>query len=232
VKQDVEYERNLSRILKKARSRPREWPDADNPVAVLVLSFLLWESTPAKALAAYKRVVEHVVDFNDLRVSLPHETMARLGERYPLAQERAHRLRASLNDLYNREHAVSLDRLRHLGKKEVKRYLDSLEGITPYVSSRLALLSFDVHGIPADESLRAALIGAGAADPALDLVELGHWLTRHVRAGDGAAAHATLQDWCASRSPAGESSKSRPRKSAGSATRHAAKTTRRRVEAK
>jgi len=233
VKQAVEYERNLARILKKsARSRSRELPDADNPVAVLVLSCLLWECTPTKALAGYKRLREQVVDFNDLRVCLPHETMARLGERYPLALERAHRLRASLNDLYAREHAVSLDRLAHMGKKEVKRYLDSLEGMVPYVSARVALLSFDVHGVPVDESLRGALIAAGAADPTHDVMELGHWLTRHVRAGEGAAAHAKLQEWCAAHSRRGESPKSRPRKSTGAPTRHVAKSSRRRVAAK
>lgn len=183
-------------VLKRAeRAEGKPLPDETNPVAVLVFSFLLWEATEAQALRAFKAVQQHVVDFNELRVALPTEIVAMIGERYPQAMERAQRLHAVLNDVYRREHVVSLDRLVTGGKREAKKYIESLEGITPYVAARSLLISFETHGIPVDDRLRAALIAEGVADESTDLTELSNWLSRQVKAGEGPGVHRALQAW-------------------------------------
>ncbi len=110
---------------------PPALPESDDPLAVLILSFLTWESTTAKAVAAFKRIREGVVDFNDLRVCLSDETQEIIGPRYPRGLERCQRLRAVLRNIYHREHAVTLDRLEALSKRDIRRYLLSLEGIVP-----------------------------------------------------------------------------------------------------
>ena len=172
-----------------------EHPEADDPIAVLVLSFLMWESTTRKALTAYGRIRSSIVDFNDLRVSMPYEMEQIIGVRYPRSLERSQRLRAVLRDIYGREHSVALGRLSELGKREIKSYMESLEGIVPYVSARVMLLSFDTHAVPVDEQLRIRLIDAAAADPSADVADLGSWLTRRVKSGDGIRSHLSLQDW-------------------------------------
>jgi hypothetical protein len=58
---------------------------AYDPIATLVMSFLMWESTTDRAEAAYQRILESVVDFNELRVCMPQETVDIIGQRYPLA---------------------------------------------------------------------------------------------------------------------------------------------------
>jgi len=174
---------------------PPEFPDADDPIAVLVLSFLMWESTTDKAMTAYNAIQRHIVDFNDLRVCMPQELVDLIGVRYPLALDRCQRLRATLRDVYSREHVVSLDGIGKLGKREVRRYMDSLEGIVPYVSSRVLLLSFHAHAIPADEQLRTNLIQAEIADEDVDVPELATWLERHIMASEAIPAHHTLQAW-------------------------------------
>jgi endonuclease III len=166
-----------------------------DPVSVLVMSFLMWDSTTGKAAAAYKRIVDRVVDFNDLRVSMPHEIVEWIGPRYPLALERSQRLRAALRHTYNREHAVSLDRLGGMGRREVKHYLRSLDGIAPYVADRVTLLCFDAHCIPVDERLRRALIKAGVGDEAVGISEMASWLARRVKAADALVTHRALQAW-------------------------------------
>ena len=35
------------------------------------MSFLMWESTTSKAQSAFERVLDSVVDFNELRVCMP-----------------------------------------------------------------------------------------------------------------------------------------------------------------
>jgi hypothetical protein len=87
-------------------------------------SMLVWEARCADAAAALKRVAASVVDFNELRVCLPDEIVAMLGPAYPRVQERALRLRAALSELYVREHAVTLQPLAGLSKRDAKAYLD------------------------------------------------------------------------------------------------------------
>ena len=76
---------------------PPDLPDQDDPVAVLVLSFLMWESSTAGALAAYQRLREQIVDFNDLRVCMPHEAADYIGQNRGPGLERCQRLRATIS---------------------------------------------------------------------------------------------------------------------------------------
>lgn len=181
---------DLAEALPPAAIRP-----GFDPTAVLIMSMLLWESTTDKAMAAYERLMTHVVDFNDLRVCMPHETLELIGPRYPRALDRCQRLRAMLRNIYLREHAVSLDRLMGSGKREAKRYVESLEGIVPYVAARLQLLCLGIHAIPVDDQLRIHLIEAEVVDAAIEIPELSNWLTSQIKVADGAAAHYSLQSW-------------------------------------
>ena len=189
--------KKLDSLLRKImrQTPPVHSDESVDPVEVLVKSFLIWESTTTKATAAYKRIMDQVVDFNDLRVSMPDELVEWIGPRYPMALERCQRLRASLRHTFKREHAMSLDRLKGMGRREVKQYLRSLDGISPYAADRVTLLCFDAHCIPVDERLRRALIKEGACQENTEIADLSTWLARQVKAADGAATHRALQAW-------------------------------------
>ncbi len=188
--------KNLSSLLKKIHQKPTPAPsDFNDPIEVLIRSFLMWESTTELADKAYDQLHNHIVDFNDLRVSMPQEIIEGIGEDYPRALDRAQRIRATLRDIYNREHAVNLDRLSQLGKREVKKYLESADGITPYVASRVMLLCFATHAMPIDDQLRTLLINIGAADDSAETPELTSWLSRQIKADDGPSTHFALQAW-------------------------------------
>ncbi len=205
--------KSFSRLLKKisGAAAPESAPEAaTSPTEVMVLSFLIWDSTTPRAVTAYKRIRERVVDFNDLRVSMPEEIVEFMGERYPNAYDRANRLRAALRHTFKREHAVCLDRLQTLGKREVRKYLRSLDGVCPYVADRVTLLCFDAHCIPVDDRLRRALSREGVCEAAIDVNELSAWLTRQVKVNEAQRAHQALQAWVdeaggrpAPRAPAG-----------------------------
>ena len=188
--------RNLTRLLKKiGKARGEDGAMPTEPVDVMVMSFLMWDSTMAKATAAYKRIRDRVVDFNDLRVTMPKEIVEFIGPRYPMAQTRAERLRAALRDTFHREHAVNLDRLFELGKREIKNYLRSLDGVSPYVADRVTLLSFEGHCIPVDERLRRALAREAVCEESSAIPELASWLARQVKAGDATRTHRVFQRW-------------------------------------
>lgn len=197
MKNTPDNSKKLNTLLRRLRKQtpPAESNELGDPIEVLVKSFLIWESTTTKATAAYKRIMEQVVDFNDLRVSMPHELVEWIGPRYPMALERCQRLRACLRHTFKREHAMSLERLRGMARREVKQYLRSLDGISPYTADRVTLLCFDAHCMPVDDRLRRTLIKEGACEQSIEIADLSSWLARQVKAADGAATHRALQTW-------------------------------------
>lgn len=196
MKNPQESAKAFATLIRKIGKSPKPVPLEDgDPVSVLVMSFLMWEATSTKATTAYKRLSERVVDFNDLRVSMPDEMVEWIGPRYPMAFDRCQRLRAALRHTYKREHAVSFDRLNGMGRREIKRYLRSLDGIAAYVADRVTLLCYDAHCIPVDDRLRRALVKGGVADESIAIPELGSWLARQVKASDAVDAHRSLQAW-------------------------------------
>ncbi|MGE3108760.1 MAG: hypothetical protein AB7G11_11710 [Phycisphaerales bacterium] len=183
----------------------RDYPDAevspivpaiepDEPLlAELVRSLLLWECTQTAAASAMRRIEAAVVDFNELRVCLPGDLVRLIGEDYPAALDRAERLRATLGDLYRHHHAVTLRHVQDLGKREAKQYLDTLSGVPPFVSARVALLGHGNHSMPMDSRIYCVLAEAKAV-PSDDGVDAAAgWVERRVRAGELTAAYIRLQ---------------------------------------
>jgi hypothetical protein len=196
VKNAATCARKLTSLIKKLPASAPPMPEhGDDGLHVLVHSFLLWESTADKAQIAYAKLNDAIVDFNDLRVTLPHELVEVIGQRYPRGLDRAQRLRAALRDVYLREHTMQLERLADLGKREIRKYVESLDGIVPFVAARVMLLSFGVHAVPVDEQLRDQLAAAGAAADDVNVADLSAWLARQVKSADGPAVHGALQAW-------------------------------------
>ena len=225
MKNPQESAQRFSTLLKKLKKRAAPAPaENGDAITVLVRSFLMWDATTTKAQTAYKRLMDHVVDFNDLRVTMAHEMVDCIGPRYPMAMERCQRLRAVLRHTYKREHTVSFERLDGMGRREIKRYLRSLDGIAPYVADRVTLMCYDAHCIPVDSRLKRALIKEGVGDESTEIADLGSWLARQVKASDATLTHQVLQTWV---DRVGTSAAAAPttRRSRASATRPAAPST-------
>ncbi len=189
------YPTRLQSLLRAHASPAPPEPETGTPdlVELLVHSFLVWEATQAQADAALARIRHATVSFNDFRVSLVNEVVDLIGPRYPRVQERAIRVRAAINDLFRREHSVSLERAAGLSKRDAKTYLESLQGIVPFVSARVSLLGLGVHGVPVDEQTLGALVHHGVLHEETTVVEATGWLQRHISAEKAIAAHRALQ---------------------------------------
>ncbi len=173
----------------------------DPLVLEFIQSFLAWEAGSAKAEAALRRVLHAVVDYNELRVCLPDELARVLGERYPRAMERSARLRAALNDIYRREHAVTFQPLTVMPKRDARLYLESLEGAPPFVAARMTLLTLGGHAFPVDERLLEALREEQAVPADLQLDHAESWLERQFRSGEAPSAYLLIEAWAAERTP-------------------------------
>jgi len=170
--------------------------DEDPLVQELIFSFLLWDATTTQARNLMRRLGETFVDSNELRVCLADEIAEVIGDRYPRAWERSQRLRATLQDLYKREHGMKLSTLNAANKRDIRGYLDSLDGIPPFVASRLFLVAFGGHAVPCDSRLADLLADEGVIDPKMtDPAEVGAWLERQIRAAESLEGGLLLQAW-------------------------------------
>lgn len=220
-----EQVQSLLRKLKKQYAsalRPPEPTDGHAPgldaLRQFVYSFLLWESTTAKADQAMRRIASAVVDLNELRICFPDEIGLMLGERYPRVHERSLRLRAALNDVYIREHAVTLDRLKDLSKRDSRHYLESLDGVPSYVAARVFLLSLGGHATPVDDRLLSRLTGEHVVEADATIEKASSMLERSIKAAQGVEAHLLLQAWSEDAPHVAESARS-PRKKPASGAR-------------
>ena len=196
MKNSSQYAKKVGTLLRKlAPGKPKKEPDSNDPIGMIVYSFFLWESTTTKASASWVKLVDSLVDFNELRVSMPAELAELAGDSSDLAYERSSRMRSSLRDIYNREHDVNLEAVSAMKKAEIRTYIESLDGMVPFVSARVLEQCFNVHSIPVDGQLRQLLVESEAVDDGADVAELSTWLTRTVKSEDGDAAHRSFQAW-------------------------------------
>lgn len=203
MKNESAFARKLVTLLKKVRAAhapargdgEAPAPQPLEPVTQLVAGFLEWNATRKLAQDAHARIQAVMVDNNDLRVSHPHEVVELLGPRYPLAEERAARLHESLQEIFVRQHSVSLADLAGKSRKQVRTYLDTLPGMVPYVSAQVGLLCFAAHGVPVDDALAELLRHEQAADPDASVEDLEAFLERQIKPEEALETHLALKAW-------------------------------------
>ena len=86
-----------------------------------------------------------------------------MGPKYPFVDERATRLRATLNDIYRRQHRTSLDHLRNASRKDQRGYLEGLAEIPPFVIVLTLQFAFELPAPIVDETMVELLHRMGGA---------------------------------------------------------------------
>ncbi|MFN7317282.1 MAG: hypothetical protein ACK5ZG_10145 [Phycisphaerae bacterium] len=175
--------------------RPHEVPFSGLAVQQLVYSLLLWEASSTQARSALKRVREELVDLNELRVCAIDDLAHVLGDRYPLARERAMRIRCVFADLVSHFHEPTLDPVLTMPKRESRQFLEGLHGMPWFAAQRVALLAMGTHALPVDDRLLSLLIEAKVLTTETDCHHAASWLEHNVPADDGPMTAMLLQAW-------------------------------------
>src|SRR5947209_1318558 len=142
------------RLVKEYKPEPRQPMDG---LKALVRGAMSFDVADSRADEAMKYIEREFVDLNELRVATELEVQEMLGQRYPAIERRVAMITAALNNIFEREHTLSLDRLKMLPKKEARQFLRELPGIHPFVEAYVLLYAFEGHAVPLDLEMLAIL---------------------------------------------------------------------------
>ncbi len=152
----------VKKLLKEGKPDPKQVID---PVRALVSGILTFDTTDNRCIDAWKVIDREFVDINELRVATELEVIDLIGAKYPQIEQRAVMFRESLNAIFEKEHTLSLERLRSLGRKEARQVLRELPEVTPYVEGYVTLYGLDEAAIPVDQTILDFLISNDCLEP-------------------------------------------------------------------
>ena len=190
------YAKKVKKLLGKlpdASARPDEEAD---PIRILVRSVLEADASDKDADRAVAALEEEFLDFNELRASPSRDIVECLGEQLPRAREKGEVLVKVLNGLFRRVHKVSVEYMRDMTKRDLRRHLGEL-GMEAYASARLVGTVFDGHAIPVDQTLVESLEMGGYVHPESDVADVQGFLERIITHKDAQAAHEALRAYVA-----------------------------------
>src|SRR5436190_10009425 len=138
------------RVSREHKPPPKQPMDA---LQALVRGAMSFDVSDAKVEEVMKAINREFVDLNELRVATDLEIQELLGQRYPQIEKRVAMITQSLNNIFEREHTLSLDRLKTISKKDARQFLRELPEIHPFVEAYVMLYGFDGHSFPIDDEI-------------------------------------------------------------------------------
>jgi len=172
--------RSLFRSLLKGGKPPV--PARMEPLLALVRGAMSYDVCDARADEAMRCIEREFVNLNELRVATELEVHELLGVKYPAIEDRVEMITGCLNAIFEREHTLSLDRLKTVSKKDARQFLQELPGIHPFVEAYVALFAFEGLAIPVDDETLAYLRTEGVFDEKTTLEEAQRFLEHTIKA--------------------------------------------------
>jgi len=168
----------FKRLLKEGKPEEKQ---TQEPLKALVRAAMSFEVSDSKADEAIRAIEREFVDLNELRVATDLEIQELLGVRYPLIEKRVAMITQSLNNIFEREHTLSLDRLKTISKRDARQFLRELPEIHPFVEAYVMLYSFDGHCIPLDGEMLAVLHDEEILEESTSLEDAQKFVEHHIK---------------------------------------------------
>ncbi len=172
--------RSLYKSLSK-EGKPAVPAKAD-PLKALVRGAMAYDVSDSRADDAMKLIDREFVNLNELRVATELEVQELLGVKYPVIENRVAMITGCLNAIFEREHTLSLDRLKTISKKDARQFLRELPEMHPFVEAYVMLFGFEAPAVPVDSEMLDYLRGDGIFDEKTTLEDAQRFLEHNLKA--------------------------------------------------
>jgi len=186
MKDGTAYASKLKKTYAKLRkaSGAQKFPEREDMIHSLGVGVLGAGCGDLKAERALRKLLDAMVDWNEIRISSPREVIRAVGNTITDGQIRGGQLINALQSVFQRENCLSLDRLKGMGRREARQYLEELDGVDEYAVASVLLWGLGGHAIPVDDALLNALRGADLVHQSATRAEVQAFLERHVSASE------------------------------------------------
>lgn len=194
MKNATKHAEDLRSLFKKLmRDHKPDSKPTYEPLKAFVRGAMCYDATDAKASEAMEVIEREFVDLNELRVATELEVQDMLGTRFPGVEKRVAMVTACLNVIFEKEHTLSLDRLKTLSKRDARQVLKDLPDVHPFVEAYTMLFGFDGHAIPVDETMLAYLKEHGIVEEATSIEDAQKFLEHAVKSEEHYDLYASLR---------------------------------------
>jgi hypothetical protein len=183
MKNATKHADDLKALYKKL-TREHKAPPKEPLAAVkaLVRGAMSFDVADSRADEAMKAIDKEFVDLNELRVATDLEIQELLGTRYPNIEKRVSMITLSLNNIFEREHTLNLERLKEISKRDARQFLRELPDVHPFVEAYVMLMSYDGHSFPIDDEILAYLADQGIVEEGTSLADAQKFIEHHLKA--------------------------------------------------
>lgn len=169
----------LKSLLKEGKPTP---PEKTDPLKALVRGAMVADVADSRADDAVRVIEREFVNLNELRVATELEVQDLLGFKYPSIEQRVTLITRCLNAVFEKEHTLSLDRLKALSKRDARQFIRELPDMTPFVEAYVMLMAFDgATAVPVDNEVLAYLREQGVLDEKATLEEAQKFLENNLK---------------------------------------------------
>jgi endonuclease III len=185
MKNATKHADDLKALYKKlARDCKPEPKPTYEPLDALVRGAMSYDVSDTRAAEAVKAIAKEFVDLNELRVATELEIQELLGTRYPAIEERVALITSALNAIFEKEHTLSLDRMKTISNRDTRQFLRDLRGMNSFVEGYVMLFGCDAPAIPLDESMAAFLKQKEIVEEEMPTPEVQKFIEHHTKSED------------------------------------------------
>ena len=163
--------------------KPQERSEQE-PLIALVRGAMSFDVSDSRAADAIKAIEKEFVDLNELRVATDLEIQEMLGQRYPEIERRVRMITGSLNNIFEREHTMNLERLKTISKRDARQFLREIPELHPFAEAYTMLYAFDAPCFPMDSETLAFLNEEDIMEEGTSLHDAQKFVEQHVKADD------------------------------------------------
>jgi endonuclease III len=166
-------------LVREFKPVPRQGAE---PLRALVRAAMSYNVSDAKADEAMRAIEKEFVDLNELRVATDLEIQELLGVRYPDIERRVAMITGALNNIFEREHTMNLERLKTVSRRDARQFLRELPDIHPFVEAYVMLYAFDGHTFPIDEEILGYLCDEEAVEESTSIEDAQKFVEHNLKA--------------------------------------------------
>lgn len=186
MKNNKEYGVKIDKFFRSVKSgqkiKPAEFAD---PIDALIYGLISESTTERQAKRVFKNIQSHFVDYNDLRVSRTEEIQELMEDLTAKGEQIAGSLTKILSAVFDKYDGMSLKTIDAQGKRQAKKELEELPGMTHFAVNFCFLAALEGHAIPLTEPMLDYLKDHEMVDPQLTQDEIETFLERHISASHG-----------------------------------------------